>query len=72
MNRDSKSDCVYLWLTVGMLLVVGGGLIALVYGPVSLLTAMPLLFAGAVLLLLLWWLISLIANWRERSERQPH
>ena len=39
-----------LWLVVFTLVVVGGGLIALIYGPMSLLTSLPFLLGGAALI----------------------
>ncbi len=72
MNRKRVTDRVYLALTLGMLVLGGGALIALIYGPVSLLTSLPFLLLGALLILLLWWLVSAAGAWRARSEREYH
>ena len=53
-------------LAVSVLVVVGGALIALVYGLGSLLTALPCLFAGAGAILLLYLLFLLAERWVNR------
>jgi hypothetical protein len=70
MSNNSSKDRVYLALTIGTLVIVGGGIIALIYGPASLLTSLPFLLFGAGLILLLWWLLSAVGRWRERSESE--
>ncbi|MCP5099740.1 MAG: hypothetical protein GY943_29655 [Chloroflexi bacterium] len=44
-----ESDRKLLWLVVFTLVVVGGGIIALIYGPMSLITSLPFLLGGAAL-----------------------
>lgn len=52
-----------LWLVVFVLVAVGGGLIALVYGaPAAALGALCLL-AGAGVMLALWLMLSLMGKW---------
>ena len=46
-----ESDRKFLYLVIFTLVVVGGTLIALIYGPATLLTALPCLLAGAALIL---------------------
>jgi hypothetical protein len=72
MNNRSQKERPYLLMTLGTLVLAGGGLIALIYGPASLLTSLPFLLFGAVLILLLWWLVSAVSGWRERSEEEYH
>ena len=72
MRRRSDRDRRYLVLSIGTLVIVGGGLIALIYGLAALLTSLPFLLFGSVLILLLWWLMPAIAGWRERSEKEYH
>jgi len=59
------SDRKYLYLVLFTLVVVGGFLIALIYGPESLLTALPCLLGGAALILLPWGVLTLIQKWRD-------
>jgi protein-S-isoprenylcysteine O-methyltransferase Ste14 len=63
-----QSDRKYLYLVIFTLVVVGGFLIALIFGPESLLTALPCLLGGAVLILLPWFVLTLIQKWRDRIE----
>jgi hypothetical protein len=53
-------------LAVGVLVIVGGALIALVYGPPALLTALPCLLAGAGAILILYLLLLLVERWINR------
>jgi hypothetical protein len=55
-----------LALAVGVLVIVGGALIALVYGPGALITALPCLLAGAAAILLLYLLFLLAERWIDR------
>jgi len=63
-----ESDRKYLYLVIFTLVVVGGLIIALIYGPSSLLTALPCLLGGAVLILLPWDVLTLIQKWRDGIE----
>jgi hypothetical protein len=54
-------------LTVGVLVIVGGALIALVYGPGALITALPLLLLGGGAILILYLLFLLAERWVERQ-----
>ena len=65
-----ESDRRYLLLAIFTLVVIGGGLIAIIFGPESLLTALPCLLGGAVLLLLPWAVLALIQRWRDRIEKR--
>jgi membrane protein implicated in regulation of membrane protease activity len=64
-----ESDRKFLYLVIFTLVVVGGGLIALIYGPGALLTALPCLLAGAALILVPWLLLTAAEKWRDRTER---
>jgi hypothetical protein len=55
-----------LLLAVVLLVVVGGGLIALVYGPGALITALPCLLGGAGAIALLYLLFALAERWVNR------
>lgn len=72
MNQRRDQDRVYLALTIGTLLFVGGGIIAVVYGPAALLTALPFLLLGALLIAVLWIAASAITTWRQKQERAHH
>ena len=65
-----ESDRSYLYLVIFTLVVAGGGLIAVIFGPESLLTALPCLLGGAVLILLPWAVLSLIQRWRDGIEKR--
>ena len=60
-----EADRKYLYLVIFTLVVVGGFLIAVIYGPESLLTALPCLLGGAALILLPWGVLTLIQKWRD-------
>ena len=55
-----------LALVTGVLVIIGGTLIALVYGPAALITALPCLLAGAGAILLLYLLFLLAERWVNR------
>lgn len=65
-----ESDRKYLYLVVFTLVVVGGGLIAFIFGPEPLLTALPCLLGGAVLIFLPWAVLSIIQRWRDGMEKR--
>lgn len=67
-RRESERN--YLILVLFTLVVVGGILIALIYGPEALLTALPCLLGGAALILLPWLLLAAMQNWRDRIENR--
>ena len=62
-----RSDRKYLVLVVITLVVVGGLLIALIFGVESLLTALPCLLAGAGLILIPWLVLEGLQRWRDRE-----
>jgi hypothetical protein len=72
MIRSKNRERPTLVLTVSTLVFVGGGIIALVYGMNALVTALPFLILGALLITALWLLVTAIARWRERTEREYH
>lgn len=72
MTKRTNRDRPYLVLTLLTLVLGGGAVIALVYGGGALLTALPFLLAGALLITVIWFLLSAVANWRERSEQGYH
>jgi hypothetical protein len=58
-----QTDRRLLALVIGTLLIVGGGLIYLIYGRWALVTGLACLVPGAGLILLLWGLLALIERW---------
>jgi len=58
-----RTDRQMLWLVVGGLLVIGGGLIFLIYGKWALATSLLCLIPGIGLILFLWGLLSVIERW---------
>ncbi len=67
-----ESDRKYLILVIFTLVVVGGGLIALILGPEASLTALPCLLGGALLILVAWLLLAAIEKWRDWMERADY
>ena len=63
-----ESDRSSLVLVILTLIFVGGGLIALTYGPQALLIGLPLLVGGAALILIPWPLLTGIQKLRDRME----
>jgi hypothetical protein len=64
-ERDEKR---LLFLVIFTLVVVGGGLIGLIFGWQAVLTAVPCLLGGALLILVPWGLLTLAEKWRDRLE----
>lgn len=63
-----ESDRKLLILVILTLVIVGGGLIALILGPEALLTALPCLLGGVLLILVPWLLLTTVERWRDRME----
>jgi len=57
------NDQSQLWMVVGGLLIIGGGLIYLIFGKWALVTGLLCLIPGAGLILFLWGLLSVIERW---------
>ena len=66
-REDSEKK--FLALVLFTLVVVGGGLIALIFGLEALLTALPCLLGGAALMIGLWLLLSLGEWWLRRRDQ---
>ncbi len=64
------NDRKFLIMVILTLVVVGGGSIALIFGPVALLTALPFLLGGALLILLPWGLLTAVQKWRDHMEQE--
>jgi hypothetical protein len=58
-----QTDRQMLLLGLGGLLIIGGGLIFLIYGKWALATGLLCLIPGAGLILFLWGLLTLIERW---------
>jgi protein-S-isoprenylcysteine O-methyltransferase Ste14 len=67
-RQRQESDRRLLYLVIFTLVVVGGILIAIIYGPESLLTALPCLLAGAGMILIPWFLLAVLQKWRDRVD----
>ena len=65
-RRDSDRN--FLLLAIATLIIVGSLLIGLIYGPATLLTALPCLLGGAGLILAPWLLLCMLEKWRNRAE----
>lgn len=64
-GRDEKR---LLLLVIFTLVVVGGGLIGLIFGWEAAVTAVPCLLGGAFLIFVPWGLLTLAEKWRNRLE----
>ena len=60
--NDNRS---YLIMVILTLVVVGSVLIGMAYGWTAVLTALPFLLGGALLILLPWGMLTLIEKWRN-------
>ena len=65
-RQRKQTERRLLALVVGVLVLVGGGLIALIYGPSALLTALPCLLGGAGAIVVLYLLFALAERWANR------
>lgn len=59
-STNKNDDRHYLWIIISFLIVVGSGVIYLVYGASALILAIPVLLIGALLLLLPFYLIQFL------------
>ena len=60
-NTPNKNDDRhYLWIIISFLIIVGAGVIYLIYGVSALILAVPVLLIGALLLLLPFYLIQFL------------
>ena len=64
-DKDEKR---LLFLVIFTLVVVGGGLSGLIFGWEALLTAVPCLLGGALLIFVPWGLLTLAGKWRDRMD----
>lgn len=62
-RRDERS---LFMAVIAVLLIVGGGLIYVIYGTGALITGMACLLFGVGLLLLLWLIVTGIERWANR------
>jgi protein-S-isoprenylcysteine O-methyltransferase Ste14 len=65
-RQRKQTERRLLILVIVVLVFVGGGLIALIYGPGALLTALPCLLGGAGVISLLYLLFALAERWANR------
>jgi len=65
-RQRKQTERRLLILVIVALVFVGGGLIALIYGPGALLTALPCLLGGSGAILLLYLLFALVERWANR------
>jgi hypothetical protein len=65
-RQRKQTERRLLLLVVIALVFVGGGLIALIYGPGALLTALPCLLGGAGAVVSLYLLFALAERWANR------
>jgi hypothetical protein len=65
-RQRKQTERRLLILVIVALVFVGGGLIALIYGPGALLTALPCLLGGSGAILLLYLLFAVAERWVNR------
>lgn len=61
-----RNDRDLFLAVIGFLLIVGGGLIFLIYGTGALVTGLACLLFGVGLLALLWLILTLIERWANQ------
>ena len=61
-----RDDRALFIAVIAVLLVVGGGLIYIIYGTGALITGLACLLFGVGILLLLWLIMSAIERWANR------
>jgi hypothetical protein len=66
LRRRLERDLLF-WV-IALLLVVGGGLIGLIYGGGALILGVSCLAVGAGVILLLWGILTLMERWANRDE----
>lgn len=67
-EHQKQDDKRMLYVVIFTLVVVGGGLIGLIFGWEALLTSIPCLLGGALLILIPWGLLTLAEKWRDRMD----
>lgn len=67
-QHQKNDDKKLLFVVIFMLVVVGSGLIGLIFGWQAWLTSIPCLLGGALLILVPWGLLTLVEKWRDGME----
>ena len=67
-QHQKDDDKKLLFVVIFTLVVVGSGLIGLIFGWQALLTSIPCLLGGALLILVPWGLLTLLEKWRNGME----
>ncbi|MBE2222957.1 MAG: hypothetical protein IAF02_15540 [Anaerolineae bacterium] len=67
-QHQKDDDKRLLYVVIFTLVVVGSGLIGLIFGWQALLSSLPCLLGGALLILIPWWLLTLVEKWRDKME----
>jgi protein-S-isoprenylcysteine O-methyltransferase Ste14 len=67
-QHQKNDDKKLLFVVIFTLVVVGSGVIGLVWGWPALLGSLPCLLGGALLILVPWALLTLVEKWRDGME----
>ena len=67
-EQRRRRERIHVIMVLGTLVLVGGGLIGVIFGPAALLTALPVLVGAAVLILALFGLMRLLDWVLDRRE----
>lgn len=70
IRPGEKDDRHYVWIVIVFLIVVGSGVIYLVFGAPALILGVPILIGGALLLLLPFFLMQLIGWFLEKYHKR--
>ncbi len=66
LRKDDNRS--FLMMVIFTLVVVGSVLIGLIYGWAAVLTALPCLLGGALLIFVPWGVLTLIEKWRDNLD----
>jgi hypothetical protein len=70
IRPGEKDDRHYVWIVILFLIIVGSGVIYLVFGASALILAVPILIGGALLLLLPFLLMQIIGWFLEKYHQK--
>jgi len=67
-QHQKNDDKKMLYVVIFVLVVLGSGLIGLIFGWEAWLASIPCLLGGALLILVPWGLLTLVEKWRDGMD----